>query len=111
MAAVPPGQANAFGADLLFGYKALRQSVTPATRTGKDNTAEVWRIFCASHGHDLLLTSLSPDRKLDFLVVFTIRYRRGSIAKDRRGQYITTGPGVRAKTVQNALQAVGEVFT
>ena len=75
MAAVPPGQANAFGADLLLAYEAMRHRVTPATRTGKDNTAEVWRIFCASHGHDLLLTSLPPDRKLDFLVVFAIRYR------------------------------------
>lgn len=109
MAAVPPQRADAFGADLLAGYEAARQSVVPATRTGKDNTFAVWEIFCTEHGQDCLLDSYDGD-KLDFLVVFALRYSRGEIGKTQRGEPTTDAKPVRAKTVQNAVQAIGEEF-
>ena len=110
MAHVPPERANAFGADLFIAFEASRARVIPKTQTGKQNTWNLWEIFCEQHGQDAYLSKYVLD-KLDFFIVFALRYRRGDIAKNSRGLPITDGPGVRAQAVKTALTAVGERFT
>lgn len=109
MDCIPPLHRDAFRADLLIGLEANRAKVTPKTRTGKDNTWTIWCLFCDQQGQDPYLSTYPCD-PLDFFIVFGLRYRRGDIAKDKRGR-LTTGPGVRGGSVSTALQAIGERFT
>ena len=94
---------------LISSLRLNRPAPESKNRTSKENTWNLWLVFCAEHGQDPYLSQYKRD-KLDFFVVFGLRYRRGDIAKDSRGNPITDGPGVRAQAVKVALQAVGERF-
>lgn len=101
VAHVPAQYQDGFRADLLLAHETNRARVIPKTRTGKQNTWLVWCAFCEALEVDCYLTGV-PD-KLDYFIVFGLRYRRGELSK--------SGNPVRVGSVTTALQAVGERFT
>jgi hypothetical protein len=100
---MPPDRRLAFGADLFRAAEASRNSISLKEQIARHNTWIVWTRFCQDHGQDPFLSSYPEDRdKLDFFVVFALRYRRGELSK--------SGNAVRSGSVENALLAVGTRF-
>jgi hypothetical protein len=95
-----PEVAHAFRADLGLASTTCRNAVGAQRANSQDNTWAIWVDFCSTHDVDPLLETC-PD-PIPYLQVFAQRYRDGRLAKD--------GKPVRARTVEDALRAVGQTM-
>ena len=66
----------------------------------KDNTCCIWCDFCAEHHIDSLLQAVADP--IPYLQIFAQWYRDGRLAKN--------GQPVRARTVEDAIRAVGQTM-
>ena len=99
---MPPGARDAFGSDLVTATEATRHSVVPATQSDRANLFAYWVAFCAALGHGPFLDDVAPNLRLNFLIVFSCRYRHGLINHSAQP--------IRSKRVAEALRAVGQEF-
>ena len=97
---LPAGQSRVrdyLGRALEYASKAT----TTKRRRAKNKVFGIWTDFCHREGKPGTLDGMQPEEKLNYLLAFAMLYRL-------HGQ---KGKQVRAKTVSNALTAVGKGFT
>ena len=80
--------------------QAFRAGTVPARARSKDNTWIRWCDYCEGLGVDPMLDDVVDP--IPFLQVFAARWRSGEIAP--------RGEPVRARTVENALRAIGQTM-
>ena len=95
-----PETAHAFRADLSAVAATSRAAIGAQRAKSQDNTWSIWCDFCAEHHVDPLLQAVTDP--IPYLQVFAQRYRDGRLAKN--------GQPVRARTVEDALRAVGQTM-
>jgi hypothetical protein len=95
-----PEVANAFRADQRLVADTCRAAVGAQRAARQDNTWGIWLEFCAEHEVTPLLENL-PD-PIPHLQIFAQRYRDGRLAKN--------GDPVRARTVEEAVRAIGQTM-
>lgn len=100
MASLPPSTRDAFSADLLLASETCRTSVGSKRARGQDNTWDIWLGFCAEHEVDAFLEDV--EDAIPYLQVFAQRYRDGRLAKG--------GQPVTARTVEDAIRAIGQTM-
>ena len=80
--------------------QAFRAGTVPARTRSKDNTWIRWCDYCEELGVDPMLDDVVDS--IPILQVFASRWRTGQIAP--------LGKSVRARTVENALRAIGQTM-
>ena len=107
MALVDPAARDGFAADLSAADELGAQRVIVATQKDKRAAWSKWSTFC----HELALTpfldGVPEAKRIDFFLVFAMRYRRDAFTRLPRPREKPIG----AKRVSAVLQAVGENFT
>ena len=101
MEAAPAPAAVRFAADLCLASDIASRANVSKTRRAKDSAFEHWCAFCRSLQVSPLLDGLDDDSRASMLLVYGLRYRQTG----------RTGDPVRAKTVDDALLAVGQGIT
>ena len=81
---------------------ATRCSVVPATQSDRANLFAYWVAFCTALGHGPFLDDVTPNLRLNFLILFGCCYCHGLINRSAQP--------VRSKCVAEALCAVGQEF-
>jgi hypothetical protein len=81
LAFVSPPARDAFHADLCAAAADARHSVVASTRTDRARLFESWVAFTDSLGCDPYLRDVPPAFRLDFFIVYTCRYHRGSLSR------------------------------
>lgn len=100
MEAVPAQARDALRVDLLSAMQESSTAGNISRATARNSVWHVWKGFCdALHLQDLLSSISDP---IPFLQVFARRYRDGRLA--------LRGKPVRARTVEEAVRAVGRTF-
>lgn len=100
MAALPPSQSDALRSDLGLVQASIRAGVSPQRASAHDRTWALWQEFCNTHNFDPFLRNFSDA--VPILQVFGQQYRDGRIAPSK--------DTVRARTVEDALRAVGQTM-
>ena len=102
METAPPAARDAFRTDLDAALRLTTNSVTTKTSRARASTFGFWCDFCKELSIDPSLGDVPDDeRRLAYLLVFGLRYRR----------YGRTKNPVRADTVATALGAVAKGIT
>ena len=100
MAALPPPRADALRADLGLVQASIRAGVCPKRASAHDRHWALWQEFCDTHSFDPFLRNFTDA--VPILQVFGQQYRDGRIAPSQ--------DSVRARTVEDALRAVGQTM-
>jgi hypothetical protein len=95
---LPPAQANALRVDLGVVDERIKSSVTAQRSKAMDNHWTHWDAFCVAHNIEPYLRTWTDP--VPILQVFGERYRDGRLAPLKNP--------VKARTVEDALRAVGQ---
>jgi hypothetical protein len=98
--AAPPAARDALRVDLLASMQESSTAGNISRANARNSTWRVWHQFCAALNLEDFLSSVTDP--VPFLQVFARRYRDGRLSL--RGQ------PVRARTVEEAVRAVGRTF-
>jgi len=97
---MPLEKIDEFGADLSAVQEAIRTGITSKCANALDSRWERWDEFCSEHGLDPFLRQHTDP--VPILQVFGQRHRDG--------RNTPRGKPVKARTVEDALRAVGQKF-
>jgi hypothetical protein len=97
---LPAEKQDDFRCSFLLARQASATAIGAQRARTQDNTWDVWVRFCNELTVDPLLDDVQDP--LIFLEVFAQRSRDGTLAKD--------GYAVRARTVKDAIRAVGQTM-
>jgi hypothetical protein len=98
LATLPPAKANALRTDLGTVDERIRSGVTHQRAKAMDNHWSRWDAFCLEHNIDPYLRNWADP--VPIIQVFGERYRDGRLAPLKNA--------VKARTVEDALRAIGQ---
>ena len=95
-----PTTAARFARDLQFAGQTIQHAVAARSATAASSSWRIWTAFCTECGVAPTLPTI-PD-PIPFFLVFAVRYRDGSVAKNKNA--------VRGATVADVLRDIGQTM-